>query len=400
MSDMSAGRVNVTLEAMKQVASDEQLELSAEQLTSKEAFQASLEAMVNPFARKMQPKRKTKAEQFGRVSRALQKGDKSESLEKIEQFKEKASDFERKNPELKAKILVLLRDQIKPGMSKDEILKKVQDFYQDVSLADEAFEYLEETAEGDLLNEIREARAALNDRHGREIAAGRNIGDLARQTENIGTPTSLRDLYRDITGNPREPNNLFQELSNLYSFKDLQKVIKFLFHALGTDMKAKGPSIPRGQLHRLMTETRTLQAILGVYRFFKGRMALMEKLFAQEGLKLPQRLNFELMAKQFMTLTGERYPSPDKVLKLAEKLGIEKWIIAKIIVFSQMRDAIREVAINQIYKSLQHRDELFQALIEALEDLEEDWEEEEDDDEESEGEDEWEIEETDNKKKK
>ena len=116
----------------------------------------------------------------------------------------------------------------------------------------------------------------------------------------------------------------------------------------------------------------------------------MEKLFAQEGLKLPQRLNFELMAKQFMTLTGERYPSPDKVLKLAEKLGIEKWIIAKIIVFSQMRDAIREVAMNQIYKSLQHRDELFQAIIEALEDLEEEWEDYEDEEEDQE--DEWEDE--------
>jgi type III secretion protein W len=185
----------------------------------------------------------------------------------------------------------------------------------------------------------------------------------------------MRDLYRDITNNPRESSTLFEELSNKYSFKELKKVIDFLLHSLGADMKSKGPSIPRGLLHRLFTETRSLQAILGVYRFFKGRMNLMQGMFQKEGLDLPNELNFESMSKQFMSLAAERYPSASKVLQLAAKLGIDRWIIAKIIVFSQLRDAIREVAMNQVYKSLQHRDELYMAIIEALEDLEDELEE-------------------------
>ena len=49
--------------------------------------------------------------------------------------------------------------------------------------------------------------------------------------------------------------------------------------------------------------------------------------------------------------------------------------MAKIIALSQLRDAVREVAVNQIYKSLQHRDELYLAIIEALEELEDQLEE-------------------------
>src|SRR5690606_11830940 len=116
------------------------------------------------------------------------------------------------------------------------------------------------------------------------------------------------------TGNPRDANTLFGELANKYAYKELQKVIKFLLHSLGSDMKSKGPSIPRGELHTLLTETRTLQAILGVYRFFNKRMDLVNKLFSKAGLQMPKQLSFEQMAKCFMSLAGERYPSSDKVL--------------------------------------------------------------------------------------
>ena len=85
--------------------------------------------------------------------------------------------------------------------------------------------------------------------------------------------------------------------------------------------------------------------------------------------------SFESLSKLFMSLAAERYPSSDKILGSAGKLGIEKWILAKIIAFTQFRDAIREVAIHQIYRSLQHRDELYLAIIEALEDLEDELEE-------------------------
>lgn len=369
--------VNVTLEAMKQVAKEEQQEMRAEQAESQGAFLDAQKEAVNPFAARVKSEKSIKSRR-GTVKKSVKSGEKSARLLPIERIKDSAEQFQRRNPELKAATLAMLREFIKPGDTKEEILKKLFEFYPDVSLADEALEFLLETTEGELNVTIQETKEDFNSEFGREIAAGRNISSQARQAaeKGLGTPTSLRDLYRDITATPRESALLFEELSNRYSFKELKKVIDFLLHSLGADMKSKGPSIPRGLLHRLFTETRSLQAILGVYRFFKGRMSLMEKLFDKEGLDFPNEITFESMAKQFMTLAAERYPSASKVLQAAAKLGIEKWLIAKIIVFSQLRDAIREVAMNQIYKSIQHRDELYMAIIEALEDLEDQLEEE------------------------
>lgn len=394
--DLTTGgqRANVTLQAMKEVAQDTAKELYAERLSARKDIKASMMEQSNPFAKRIRKKRKTRKTQFKRIQKALKKGEKSERIELLKRMERRADDFQRRNPELKSKILMILRENIKPGDTAEEILKKVMDFYPDVSLADEAMEFLLETTEGELHKEVQESKDGLNDEFGREIAAGRNISDLARQAKGLGAPTTLRDLYRDITGTPRDATTLFDELSRRYPFKELKKVFRFLFHSLGHDMKSKGPSIPRGQLHRLMTETRTLQAILGVYRFFAGRMRLVNRMFSKEGVRVPQRLNFELLSKQFMALCSERYPSADKVLKQAKGLGIDKWIIAQIIVFSQMRDAIRQVSKEQIFRSLQHRDELYNSILEALEDLEDEWEELLEREEE-EGEDEWEEEDDD-----
>lgn len=372
---LGAAPVNRTLEAMARTGASEALVLRSEQLSSEESFQTCLEDTVNPFAmlRNFDKAIQTNKSRIQKLIKARKAG----LLMPIEKINDCANKFQQRNPELKAPVLIMLRDLIKSGDTKEDILKKLMEFYQDVSLADEVLDFLIETADPDLLPAIQEAKDEFNQRHGREIIAGRNISTFAREAaeKGLGTPTNLRDLYRNITGNPRDSTTLFQELSQRYVFKELKKVVDFLLHSLGADMKAKGPSIPRGQLHRLITETRSLQAILGVYRFFRSRMPLVDKMFQKEGLDVPAQLNFESMAKQFMALAGERYPSADKVLQSASKLGIEKWIMAKIIAFSQLRDAIREVAVNQVYRSLQHRDELYMAILEALEDLEDQLEE-------------------------
>ncbi len=87
-------------------------------------------------------------------------------------------------------------------------------------------------------------------------------------------------------------------------------------------------------------------------------------------MKLPQQLTFENMANAFMELTADRYPSADKVLKLAKQLGIENSIELQIIIFGKFRDAVRQVSRDYIFRSVQHRDEVLHAIIEALEDLE------------------------------
>lgn len=370
-------RENITIEAMKAVKQDEVQELSAERQSSAMAFVADNAEKANPFAARMAAARKPAKARYNKIQGSTMGAEKEQRLVPLKQIKDLAQQFQQRNPELKSKMLLLLREYLKPTDTAEEILKKVLEFYEDPALADEAMEFLFETAEGALANEIREAKELLNKQFGREIAAGRNMGAVSREAADagLGTPTSLRDLYRDITGNPREATSLFSELAAKWAYKDLAKVIKFLMHSLGADLNAAGPSIPRGLLHNLLNEARTLQAILGVYHFFRARMNLMQKLFLQNQLTMPGQLNFELMAKEFMNYVGDRYPSADKALSTATKLGIEKWLIAKIIALSQMRDAIREVAAGKIFKSSQHRDDCYLALIEALEDLEDELEE-------------------------
>lgn len=368
---------NVTLDAMKKIAESTEEELSAEQQTSRSNFLDAVKEAVNPFGSRIQQRSKEIKARYGTIQKMLKPGEKAKRLSPVELFKDTAQQFQQKNPELKSDILLELRALIKPDDTSEEIIEKIRRFYPDVSLADEVLEFLLETTEGELHRTVQLAKEAFNKQFGRQIAAGRNIAHAAREASErgLGTPTSMRDMYRDITGNPRDSVTLFHQLANQYAYKDLKKMIDFFFHALGEDMKAPGPSIARGLLHRLINETRSLQAILGVYRFFKSRMRLIHRLFTKYELVEPEELNFELLAKQFIALAGDRYPSGDKVLQLAKKLGIEDWLIAKIIVFSQLRDAVREVAVNQIYTTVQHRDEVYLSIIDALEALEEELEE-------------------------
>ncbi len=391
---------NVTLEAMRELQQEAKADRLAQSVASKSALQESLQETTYHLAGKVRKKDKPIKAHKTRIQKMMKSGEKMQRLLPIEQLKDSAHQFQQRNRELKAETLVNLRGEIKPGDSKEEILAKIQKYYPDVTLTDEVLEFLLDTTEGELHNSIRELKEEFAEQHQREITAGRNIQKEAQSASDkgLGTPTSLRDQYRDITGNPRDANTLFNELSQKHDFKDLKKMVDFFLHSLGSDLKAKGPSIPRGELHRLLSETRTMQAILGVYRFFNSRMGLMHSLFQKAGIDFPKKLTFELMSKQFMSFISERYPSSNKALQTAVKLGLEKWLIAKIIALSQFRDAIREVALQKIYKSLQHRDECFLALIEALEDLEDELEEllereEEDEEEEEEGEEEEEEEE-------
>ena len=141
-------------------------------------------------------------------------------------------------------------------------------------------------------------------------------------------------------------------------------------------MKSKGPSIPREELKRLLDETRSLQGILGVFRFFQSRMKLMHKLFSSYGLILPPRLDFEALARLFVKILAERYVNSEKIMQTARYLGIEEEVAAQIIVYTQMRDAIRQVA-PKYFRDMRHRDEQLKAYIDTLEKLEDQLEEEE-----------------------
>jgi type III secretion protein W len=294
-----------------------------------------------------------------------------------QEVEDSANRYETNNYELRARSLLNLRSSISNKDSNEQILNKVLRMYPDHALADETLDFLGETTQGEVHKTIGLAKELLNQNFKREVISGRNIATQAREfaKEGLGAPTSLRDLYRDITGTPRDPLQLFQELTEKFRYDKLATAIKFLLHSLGADLRAKGASIPRGELKRLIDETRSLQGIMGIFRFFQSRMRLMQQQFVSYNLVFPPRLNFEVLARLFAKILAERYISADKVLQFSHTIGLSEEAAAQLIIFTQYRDAIRQIA-PRYYRNPQHRDDLQKAIIEALENLEDTLEEE------------------------
>lgn len=304
--------------------------------------------------------------------------EKEEKVVEIEKVEDTAARFHENNYELQSKTLLILRSRISSKDTPDEILKKVMDIYPDPALADEALQFLLETSDPAMGAIILLAREKLNSRFDSEIKAGRNMGAQAREfsKEGLGSPTSLRELYKDITQNPREAIALFDELSNRFPYNKLKTVIRFLLHSLGSDLRSKGPSISRPELVRLIDDTRSLQGILGIYRFFQQRMNLIHRQFDSYDVAFPSQLQFELLAKQLVKFLAERFISPEKILQASLQFGISEETIAQVIVFTQMREALKQIA-PRYYRNPKQRDELYQIFLKTLEDLENELEEEE-----------------------
>ena len=293
----------------------------AMQIESKEDLQQYFElASFNPMER-AQKFKDLKELHKQAAKQAKESEETNETVDKIldvETVDEVAERFYKKNYELNPKTLKILRSQVGKLDSSSDILKKVDSIYKEAALADEALEFLHETTDAQLQIATAEARGHLRKDKGKEIKAGRNMGAQAREfaEKGLGSPEKLRELYRDIINNPREPIRLFDELTESFRYVNLKTAIQFMLHSLGADMKAKGPSIPRGELKRLFDETRSMQGILGVFRFFQSRMRLIQREFASYDLLLPSRIDFEILSRIFIKLLAERFLSPEKKLKI------------------------------------------------------------------------------------
>jgi type III secretion protein W len=366
----------------KTVASEVELEIAV--LSSEEALEEGAEgAQFSGFNRETE-KLENKMKHRTTSTKEAEEKDDGAPPEAIDKTSRLAKALEEKNSEMNQHGLLGLKAGIKESDDAEAILVKVRRFYKDEYLADEALKFLEETTNPhtNIGRNIRKALILLRDRYGREVRAGRNINETAQAyaKEGLAKAGSLRELYKEVTGNPKDPASLFDELSSAFNFPKMKSVLAFLLHSLGKDMKSKGPSISKQELSRLFAEARTMQAILGIYKFFQSRMGLIKDSFTRENLYFPKNMTFELLAKLFTKYAQERYPSPDKVLRDARELGIDSELIAQIIVFTQYRDAIRGVS-PKLFRSVKHRGDLLMALIETISELDDLLEEEEEEEE-------------------
>ncbi len=349
--------------------------LAFNQEASAEAFDNYVEQLSNPFQRfNVRPNlgerlRKTKEKDKADTEQL----EVAEAIEGVGSMEEAAARFQKRNPELNERVLVLLWQRVQGAETEDEVLDIVQEFFPDPSLADEALEFLIATEPEQARRAmIERARAKLHKRYEKEIRAGKNISTIARAFAGQGlrTPTSLRALYRHLLDHPQDPTELFEYLASQFTYDELKEVIKFLVHSLNADLKALRPSLEPSELRLYMTQCRVLSAILGVYFFFiKNQKSLINQ-FSRYGLRYPKEVTFEALSRMFCRLVDDRYPNAMKILSLGPQLHAWDSIPAQLLYFYLFNRAMGEVA-PRLFRTEQAKEMLRKALIEATEKLEE-----------------------------
>jgi len=301
-----------------------------------------------------------------------------EALVEVKGVEEIADEYSKKNPELKQRSLIILKERLKEEDSAEEILKKVLDSYPDPTLADEAMAFLQKASEEEFAKKIVKARMLLRERFEREIRAGRNILQLSQQysKEGLDTAEGLRNMYREMTGNPKDPHELFNDLIKKYTFDQMRAVISFVLHSLGADLKSKGPSIQKGELFRLLREARTLQAILGVYRYFIQKQKYLLHELNRRGQQIPVKMHFETLAKIFMKYLQDRYPGMEKVFLIAIELGISSEVYSQEVLFTLFYDAFKHIS-PKLFRTSQHKQDVMMSFLDALDEVQDQIEEKE-----------------------
>jgi type III secretion protein W len=194
------------------------------------------EATFNPFAmaRKFESLEQKRGRGGKDEDKETEKAKKEEKIQQVQRVSSIADEYSRKShQELQAKTLLFVRERITNRDTPEEVIRKVLETYPDYSLADDVLDFLIETSPHDIASIVKVAKEQLNRDFAREIAAGKNIGDKAREfaMQGLGSPTALRDIYRDITGNPRDANTLFEQLSNAFPYDKMKTLIDFMLHS-------------------------------------------------------------------------------------------------------------------------------------------------------------------------
>lgn len=361
----------------RQQAQKEAKEVTARQVASKARFTEEVEEGFNPAASRKEMERKNRFRSLD--SRKKANTAEAQAIKGVEARAEEdlAHSFERRNPELPADKLNTLKQLLNEDQTAEEILAEVLKMFSDPTLADEALDFLDRSTVEPLKSRVQKARKLLNETMGREVIAGRNIDTAAKAfaKKSAKSATELRDLYREVTGDPKPHNALFSQMSAEYSFDELQGLVEFLLQGMAYDLKSKGPSIQSAELQILMNEVRNLQSIVWIYIFFRNRMGMLKKLYKQYGLTFNERqIEFQKLAKEFVKIVEDRYPSVLKIVRQATKMGLVS-DDEKVLILTQFRDAVRQLS-PRLYHSARHKQDLLLAIMEALEELETDEEEE------------------------
>jgi type III secretion protein W len=296
----------------------------------------------------------------------------------IEEIQEVANYLENKGEAIQQRSLKALKDQITKFDTEEEIIQKVLENFSDPINAEAAIEYLLRVVPDELKQKVYNAQQIFRKRFEKKLKAAKNImqESLEFEKEGLGDAKELRDFYSDLTSDSKPALEMFEELLKKFTYDKMKLAINFWLHALGADLNKKGSSIQKGELHKMIQEAKSFQAILGVYRFFAAKQRELIITLARLNQNATEEMNYQNLAKLFVRFLQEKYPSPEKVLFYKHDLKIESQLRAQEAVFNIMCSAIKNVS-PKLYRNQKHQEEVLSCFLTALEAIDEVLEEEE-----------------------
>lgn len=380
VSRIAYGRANPakqTAQIQARLKVSQQIELK-QSIAKAYALGETVEETGNPTQRFPTPPKleeRVRRTQHGSLDSSL--SEEVNAIEEVEQTESLMQRFHALHEELTPDKLSTLLGSCSSAETAEEVLEIVYDLYSDPMLADEALAFLiENHPEGPRAKLYQQAQRTHRKRFEREIRAGKNISSQARAfaAKGLADPSSLRELYRNVIDNPRDPTQLFEELATRYSYDELREVIRFLFHSLHADSKSEYPSIERSELIHLGSEARTLAAILNTYHIFaKGQKALFKQ-FMRYQIPLSseqiERISFESQAKAFCQFIADRFPNTARLMQLLTSMGLANNEIGQLLIIYQWQRALLDSS-PKLYRDLRHRDTIMQVLLDSAQAIEE-----------------------------
>ncbi|SPN73468.1 type III secretion regulator YopN/LcrE/InvE/MxiC,HrpJ-like domain [Chlamydia serpentis] len=314
------GTQNVNLAAVEAAAAKAD---AAEVIASQEGSEMNIvqqsQDMTNPAA----ATRTRKKEEKFKTLESRKKSEAGKTEKKAETTEDKsdadlADKYTAGNSEISGQELRGLHDTLSDDSSPEEILSILKDKIKDPALQSLALDYLVQTTSstrGKLKDALIEARNTHTEQLGRTAIGGKNILFASQEyAEQLNvSPSGLRSLYLEVTGNTHTCDQLLSMLQDRYTYKDMAIVSSFLMKGMSTELKRLGPYVPGAQLQVLMTETRNLQAVLTSYDYFEARVPVLLDSLKAEGIQVPENINFVKVAESFHKVINDKFPTASKI---------------------------------------------------------------------------------------
>ena len=238
--------------------------------------------------------------------------------------------------------------------------------YQDVSHQFLALSYTRdvlqnEGADTELVANLNDALAQLEEQNGAAIRAGINISrSAAAAAKQSGEDIQgLRDFYRDVVLDYKSITQAYSKVVKDYSDKKFMDAVDFLLSGLAVEVGQGSRSLPKAHLKAIMDDIYQLKLLGGMYHQCTG---LMNKVHNNYRSALAH--DGQALLGEILELKEKGWYSKQLVEDIAGKLDVGH-IKAQIYFFNGLKDLIRLIP-RKVFADENKRAELTESVQQAL----------------------------------